>query len=78
MSKEPAVSRPLRGEPVRTNQSTASTKRRWSIEGRPVLGFCAGSKGKSRFHITSVSRGRIVTPPKCAQLSTSPPFGDTA
>jgi hypothetical protein len=71
-SRGPAVSRTLRDELVRANQSTASRKRRWPIEGRPVPGFCGGSKGKSRFHITSVSRARIVTPPRCGQISTSP------
>ena len=66
-----SVSRPLRGEPVRAGQSMASTKRGWSMEGRPVLGFCGGSKGKSRFHITSVTRARIFTQPRCDHVSSS-------
>jgi hypothetical protein len=64
-----SAGRSRQDEPVRASQSTASRKRRWSIEGRPALGFCGGSKGKSRFHITSVSRVRIVTPPRCGQIS---------
>jgi len=49
---------------------------RWSIEGRPVLGFCGGSKDESRFHITSVSRVRIVTQPQMRSRQPFTSFGD--
>ena len=56
------------GAPVLATQSTVSRKRRWSSEGRPVLGFWGGSGGNRRCDIAALSIVVIVTPPKCDQI----------
>ena len=44
-------------------------KVRWSRAGRPVLGFCGGSKGASRRHGASLGMVPILTPPRWGQLT---------
>jgi hypothetical protein len=61
--------RSRQGEPVRASQRTASRNRRWSMAGRPVLGFWGGSSGERRCHIAPLSMVLIVTPPRCDQIT---------
>ena len=62
-----SAGRSRQGAPVRASQSTASRKRRWSREGRPVQGFWDGKRGARRPHIASLSMVLIVTSPRWDQ-----------
>lgn len=57
---------------VRASQRMASMKVRWSRAGRPVLGFCGGSKGARRLQSASLSMVLILTPPRWDQLTAAP------
>ena len=49
-----ARARRARGCPVRKIQRMPLRTVRWSLAGRPVRGFCGGSRGRSRSHCASV------------------------